>query len=108
MKEALKFNDLDTYYKTDRRSLTGKYDVIQGVPRLGHVPFSLLGSFNKDNARSNESTKVCERGRIRGQGEGGHPDPEIRGGGAWPFEPQFGLKIRGTQVPSLDPPLGND
>ena len=81
MKEALKFNDLDTYYKTDRRSLTGKYDVIQGVPRLGHVPFSLLGSFNKDNARSNESTKVCERGRIRGQGEGGHPDPEIRGGG---------------------------
>ena len=42
MKEALKFNGLDTYYKTDRRSLTGEYEIIQGVPRYGHVPFSFL------------------------------------------------------------------
>ena len=47
--------------------------------------------------------------QIRGRGEGGRPDLEIGGGGgAWPFEPQFGLKIRGTQAPSLDPPMGND
>ena len=46
-------------------------------------------------------------------GGGGHPDPEIRGGGLktiffQPFRPQFGPKIRGErapQAPSLDPPL---
>ena len=54
MKEALKFNDLDTYYKTDRRSFTGKYEVIQGVPRLGHVPFSLLGSLNPLSPNSDQ------------------------------------------------------
>ena len=42
---------------------------------------------------------------------GGHPDPEIRGGGRWsekiffrPFGPQFGLKVRARALP-LDPPL---
>ena len=46
----------------------------------------------------------------RGVG-GGHPDPEIRGGGGRaenlffrPFGPQFGLKIRTRTLP-LDPPL---
>ena len=47
------------------------------------------------------------------KGGGGHPDPEIRGGGLktiffQPFRPQFGPKIRGErapQAPSLDPPL---
>ena len=47
---------------------------------------------------------------------GGHPDPEIGGGGRspkniWrPFRPQFGLKIREGRAPwapSLDPPLLN-
>ena len=39
------------------------------------------------------------------RGRGGHPDPEIKGGG-WsqknlfrPFGPQFGLKIRGAAGP---------
>ena len=43
-------------------------------------------------------------------GGGGHPDPEIREGGAdlkknffRPFRAQFGLKIEGA--PLLDPPL---
>ena len=43
----------------------------------------------------------------------GHPDPEIKGGSLpkkyfRPFGPQFGLKIRGAQVPRvppLDPPV---
>ena len=42
---------------------------------------------------------------IRGGG-GGHPDPEIRGGG----RSQFGLKIEGVwtpRAPPLDPPLKN-
>ena len=46
-------------------------------------------------------------------GEGGHPDPEIRGGGGFkkffpPLGPQFGLKIRGGRTPRaplLDPLL---
>ena len=38
--------------------------------------------------------------QIRDGGAGGHPDPEIRGGGGLkkifrPFGPQFGPKIRG-------------
>ena len=40
------------------------------------------------------------------RGRGGHPDPEIRGGGGGlkknlfrPFGPQFGLKIRGAGGP---------
>ena len=47
------------------------------------------------------------------RGGGGHPDPEIRGGGAAskkrkirPFAPPFGLKIRGgagSRAPPLDP-----
>ena len=47
-------------------------------------------------------------------GRGGHPDPDIRGGGAvskkmfQPFGPQFGLKTRGGgRPPPLDPPLLN-
>ena len=32
---------------------------------------------------------------------GGHPDPEIRGGGG-----DFGLKISRERAPPLDPPLG--
>ena len=51
--------------------------------------------------------------RWRGGGGGGHPDPEIRGGGLKtivfrPFGLQFGLKIRrgaAPPAPSLDPPL---
>ena len=45
-----------------------------------------------------------------GGGRGGYPDPEIRGRGRFPetfsrpFGPQFGLKIRGTGPPALDPP----
>ena len=47
------------------------------------------------------------------RGVGGHPDPELRGGGLQktffkPFRPQFGLNIRGSLgplAPSLDPPL---
>ena len=54
---------------------------------------------------------------IRYRGGGGHPDPEIRGGGAGlqnkffrPFRPRFGKKIRcgdlaPPRAPSLDPPL---
>ena len=40
-------------------------------------------------------------------GGGGHPDPEIRGGGSLQKK-QFGLKIRGESAPPappLDPPL---
>ena len=44
--------------------------------------------------------------QIRGGRGGGHPDPDIRGGGGWPqknffwpFGPHFGLKIRGGQGP---------
>ena len=44
--------------------------------------------------------------QIRGKGGGGHPDPEIRGGGGSflknvfrPFGPQFGPKIRGGPGP---------
>ena len=46
-------------------------------------------------------------------GEGGHPDPEIRGGGGVgglkkkcfpPFGPQFDLNIR-VGGPALNPPL---
>ena len=59
--------------------------------------------------------EVCS-GRSRhsdkGGGRGGHPHPEIRGGGLKkkfpPFRPQFGLKIRGRvgpRAPSLDPSL---
>ena len=57
------------------------------------------------------------RSQIR-RGEGGHPDPEIKGVGGGepglpkncfrPFGPQFGLKIRGgggPPAPPLDPPL---
>ena len=29
----LKFNALDTAYKTDRTSLAGEYELVQGVPR---------------------------------------------------------------------------
>ena len=47
-----------------------------------------------------------------GGGRPGHPDPEMVGGGGLkiffhPFEPQFGLKIRGEpgpRAPPLDPP----
>ena len=35
---------------------------------------------------------------VEGGGGGGHPDPEIRGGGR-PFGSQFGLKIRGGPGP---------
>ena len=44
--------------------------------------------------------------QIRAGGGGGHPDPEIRGGGGlkknffWPFGPQFGLKNKGGPGPS--------
>ena len=41
------------------------------------------------------------------KGGPGHPDPEIKGGGAVfsrPFRPQFGPKMRGARAP-LDPPL---
>ena len=44
--------------------------------------------------------------QIRGVGGGGgHPDPEIRGGGGqknifWPFGSQLGLNIRGDPGPS--------
>ena len=64
MKEALKYNDLDTYYKTDRRSLTGKYEVIQGVPRLGHVPFSLLGILGDPGADSGGKGKSKRAGKY--------------------------------------------
>ena len=42
--------------------------------------------------------------QIRARGGGGHPDPEIRGGGLkknffWPFGPQFGLKNKGGPGP---------
>ena len=30
----LKFNELDGAYNVDRRSYTGKYEVVDGVPRL--------------------------------------------------------------------------
>ena len=48
---------------------------------------------------------------IRYRGGGGHPDPEIRGGGAGlqnkffrPFRPRFGKKIRcGDQAPPPGP-----
>ena len=73
MKEALKFNDLDTYYKTDRRSLTGMYEVIQGVPRLGHVPFSLLGSLTKTMQGQMRVQKCMETVAD--------PDLQISGGG---------------------------
>ena len=48
------------------------------------------------------------------KGVGGHPDPEIRGGGLQkncfrPFGSHFGRKIRGgglaSRAPLLDPPL---
>ena len=51
--------------------------------------------------------------QIRERGGGGHPDPEIGGGGRSLekifrlFGPHFGLKIRGEEGGgrSLDPPL---
>ena len=64
MKEALKYNDLDTYYKTDRRSLTGKYEVIQGVPRLGHVLLSLLGILGDPGADSGGKGKSKRAGKY--------------------------------------------
>ena len=55
-----------------------------------------------------------DRGAGGGGGGGrpGHPDPDMGGGGGLkiffqPFEPQFGLKIRGEprpRAPPLDPP----
>ena len=64
----------------------------------------------------------CERGDsmcnpvadpdLQMKGGGGHPDPEIRGGGAGlqkgffqPFDPPFGLKIRGGPRPTRPLPL---
>jgi len=33
VKVPLKFNSLDTSYNTDRRSFSGEYEIVQGVPR---------------------------------------------------------------------------
>ena len=38
-------------------------------------------------------------------GLGGHPDPEIRGGGLKNFRPQFGPKITGRPDPPPPGPL---
>ena len=50
--------------------------------------------------------------QIRGSGWGGHPDPEIGGGGGGrspknifvPFGPQFGLKYKGAAGPPSSSP----
>ena len=65
-----------------------KQDLRYIRPALGIVVVHLSGGFSF---------------QIRGGG-GGHPDPEIRGGGLkknffWPFGPQFGLKNKGGPWP---------
>ena len=76
-------------------------------PSLGTIADYTLSvkrvwSFNSGGSRPSD----------KGVGEGGHPDPEIWGGGSLKksffrsFGPQFGLKIRGAGPPDpLDPPL---
>lgn len=75
VKEALKFNDLDTYYKTDRRSFTGKYEVIQGVPRnpvgrTGMIGRGLLGRWGPNHA----ADPLVTRWKRDSSGEKSHKD----------------------------------
>jgi len=55
VKVPLKFNSLDTSYNTDRRSFSGEYEIVQGVPRnpvgrTGMVGRGLLGRWGPNHA----------------------------------------------------------
>lgn len=66
----LKFNALDTAYNTDRTSLAGEYELVQGVPRnpvgrTGMVGRGLLGRWGPNHA----ADPVVTRWKRNGSGE---------------------------------------
>ena len=65
------------------------------------IPYTVLWVVFHGLVSRNPSNSVADPYLQMGRGGGGHPDPEMRGGGLKKifFRPQFGLKIRGRPGP---------